>query len=149
MVVCAYTELRWEQTRAAVESVLGQEPGPAQVLLVVDHNADLAARARHELHTATVLESEGPVGLSGARNTGLRAATQPITAFLDDGVAPWVSRAGWTYLVEPFRSPNIVATGGSAPATVAKLSATLAAAHVRLGRWLQLPRAAGLGGGCA
>ena len=38
VVVCAYTEVRWEQTRAAVESVLGQRPRPAQVLLVVDHN---------------------------------------------------------------------------------------------------------------
>ena len=49
VVICAYTEKRWEQTRAALESALGQDPPPEEVLLVVDHNADLAARARREL----------------------------------------------------------------------------------------------------
>lgn len=91
MVVCAHAEARLEQTRAAVESVLGQRPRPAQVLLVVDHNTDLAARARRELAGVSVLENVGPPGRSGARNVGLRAA-QVITAFLDDDAA---ARPGW------------------------------------------------------
>jgi hypothetical protein len=53
-----------EQTCAAVESALGQRPGPAQECQSL---------------RAVVLP-----GLSGARNAGLRAATQVITAFLDD-----------------------------------------------------------------
>ena len=111
VVVCAYTEQRWEQTRAAVESALSQRPRPAEVLLVVDHNADLAARAGRELAEVTVLESDGARGLSGARNAGLRAATQPVTAFLDDDAA---ARPGWlASLVEPYGSPDVVATGGS------------------------------------
>lgn len=110
VVVCAYTERRWEQTRVAVESVLSQHPGPVEVLLVIDHNADLAARARRELAGITVLESDGTPGLSGARNTGLRAATQPVTVYLDDDA---VARPGWlTSLVEPYRSSDVVATGG-------------------------------------
>jgi O-antigen biosynthesis protein len=110
VVICCYTEQRWEQTCAAVKSVLGQDPEPAQVLLVVDHNAALAARARRELTGVTVLESEGPAGLSGARNTGLRAASQPITAFLDDDAE---ARPGWiAALVEPYAHANVVATGG-------------------------------------
>jgi glucosyl-dolichyl phosphate glucuronosyltransferase len=75
VIICAYTERRWQQTCAAVMSALGQHPQPAEVLLVVDHNAGLAARARRELAGVTVLDSEGIPGLSGARNTGLRAAT--------------------------------------------------------------------------
>jgi glucosyl-dolichyl phosphate glucuronosyltransferase len=111
VVICAYTEQRWEQTRAAVESVLDQHPGPIQVLLVVDHNADLAARAHRELAGVSVLESDGPPGLSGARNTGLRAATQPITAFLDDDAE---ARPGWlASLTEPYSHSDVVATGGS------------------------------------
>ena len=110
VVVCAYTERRWEQTRAAVESVLSQHPEPVQILLVIDHNAELAARAHRELAEITVLESDGTPGLSGARNTGLRAATQPVTVFLDDDA---VARPGWlASLVEPYRSSDIVATGG-------------------------------------
>ena len=111
VVVCAYTERRWEQTRVAVESALSQHPEPVEVLLVIDHNADLAARARRELAEVTVLDSDGTPGLSGARNAGLRAATQPITAFLDDDA---VARPGWLKsLVEPYRSSDVVATGGS------------------------------------
>jgi Glycosyl transferase family 2 len=111
VVICAYTEQRWEQTRAAIESVGNQHPRPVQVLLVVDHNAGLAARARRELSRVTVLENDGPPGLCGARNTGLRAATEPITAFLDDDAE---GRPGWlASLVEPYSRHDVVATGGS------------------------------------
>jgi hypothetical protein len=110
VVICAYTWDRWQQTCAAVKSVIEQNPGPSQVLLVVDHNADLAARARCELRGVTVLENDDIRGLSGARNTGLRAASCAITAFLDDDA---VARPGWlASLVEPYRNPDVVATGG-------------------------------------
>jgi hypothetical protein len=111
VVICAYAQRRWAQTRAAVESVLSQAPRPAQVLLVIDHNADLAAEARRSLSGATVVESHEPPGLSGARNTGLQSASQPITVFLDDDAR---ARPGWlAALTEPYASPDVVATGGS------------------------------------
>jgi hypothetical protein len=111
VVICAYTEQRWEETRAAIESVFNQHPRPVQVLLVVDHNAELAARARRHFSRVTVLENDGPAGLCGARNTGLRAATEPITAFLDDDAE---ARPGWLVsLVEPYSRRDVVATGGS------------------------------------
>lgn len=111
VVICAYTERRWDQTCAALKSALSQDPPPAEVLLVVDHNSALAARARKELADVTVLESDAVPGLSGARNTGLRAATQPMTAFLDDDAE---ARPGWlAALVEPYKSPSVVATGGT------------------------------------
>lgn len=111
VVICAYTQRRWAQTCAAVESALSQHPSPAQVLLVIDHNADLAAQARRELPRAMVLESQETPGLSGARNAGLHAASQSITVFLDDDAA---ARPGWlAALVEPYSSPDVMATGGS------------------------------------
>ena len=111
VVICAYTERRWQQTRAALESALRQEPPPQEVLLVVDHNADLAERARREFTSVSVLENAGTPGLSGARNTGLKAATQPVTAFLDDDAE---ARPGWLkHLIAPYSSPDVVATGGS------------------------------------
>jgi len=110
VVICAYTMRRWDALRAAVNSVLSQSPQPAQVLVVIDHNAELAARARLELRGADVLDSDGPAGLSGARNTGLAAAAQPITVFLDDDAE---ARPGWLApLIEPYRSLDVVATGG-------------------------------------
>lgn len=111
VVVCAYTERRWDQTRAALSSVLSQRPAAEQVVLVVDHNPVLAERARRELPTVTVLDSDQEPGLSGARNTGLRAASRPVTVFLDDDAE---ARPGWLgALVEPYRRPDVVATGGS------------------------------------
>jgi GT2 family glycosyltransferase len=111
VVICAYTERRWQQTRAALESVLRQEPPPAEVLLVVDHNAELAERARREFTSVSVLENAGAQGLSGARNTGLKAAAQLITVFLDDDAE---ARPGWLkHLVAPYSSPDVVATGGN------------------------------------
>lgn len=110
VVICAFTETRWEQTKAAVQSVLNQQPPPQQTLLVIDHNDALAARARREYPGLSVLESDGEPGLSGARNTGLRAATCGITAFLDDDA---VARPNWlASLVEPYSDPRVVSTGG-------------------------------------
>lgn len=110
VVICAYTEARWEQTKAALRSVSSQEPPPEQTLLVIDHNDGLSARARQEYPGLEVLDSDGEPGLSGARNTGLRAATCGITAFLDDDA---VARPGWLVaLVEPYNDPRVVSTGG-------------------------------------
>jgi hypothetical protein len=110
VVICAYTERRWDETVAAVRSAVGQRPGPAQVILVIDHNPALAARAREEITGVTVVESREPPGLSGARNTGLRMATEPITVFLDDDAQ---ARDGWlAALVSPYQHPEVVATGG-------------------------------------
>jgi glucosyl-dolichyl phosphate glucuronosyltransferase len=110
VVICAYTMRRWETISAGIDSVLGQRPRPAQVLLVVDHNADLARRARDELPGVEVLESDEPQGLSGARNAGLKAAKHPVTAFLDDDAR---ARPGWlASLVRPYERGDIVATGG-------------------------------------
>src|SRR5258707_5095444 len=110
VVICAYTMRRWDAIRAAIGSVLDQRPGPAQVLLVIDHNPDLARQARDEFPGVEVLESDEPAGLSGARNAGLKAAKQPITAFLDDDAR---ARPGWlASLVRPYESGDIVATGG-------------------------------------
>lgn len=111
VVICAYTQDRWDQIRAAVESVTGQSARPAQVLLVIDHNPQLADRARRDLRGVTVLDSTGLPGLSGARNTGLQASRSSVTAFLDDDAA---ARPGWlASLVEPYRRADVVATGGS------------------------------------
>lgn len=110
VVICAYTLARWDRTRLAVASVLKQRPAPAQLLVVIDHNKELAELARRELAGVTVLDNSAAAGLSGARSTGLQASTQPITVFLDDDAE---ARDGWlASLVEPYREPEVIATGG-------------------------------------
>ena len=112
VVICAYTLDRWSDTVAAVESARGQEPGPREVVLVIDHNDALLARARAEIPATLVVPNTGTRGLSGARNTGVAAASGEIVAFLDDDAA---AEAGWlAALVAPFADPLVTGTGGGA-----------------------------------
>lgn len=111
VVVCAYTERRWDSILAALDSVLRQLPAPAQVVLAVDHNPELAARVRSARPEVTVCESAEAPGVSGARNTGLLTATQPVIVYLDDDIA---ARSGWLEsLVVPLNDPNVVGTAGN------------------------------------
>ena len=81
-----------------------------RVLWGAPPNPPLAARARRTLTGITVLENDGVPGLSGTRNTGLWAAAQPVTVFLDDDAE---ARPGWLRsLTDPYQDANVVATGG-------------------------------------
>ena len=126
VVVCAYTLDRWDDIVMAVESLEGQLPEPEQIVLVIDHNAELLERSRSvwaDRHT--VVANAGDRGLSGARNTGIAWCATDIVAFLDDDAA---ARPGWlAALAAPYADPAVAATGGvavprwpgiAAPATV-------------------------------
>jgi hypothetical protein len=80
VVACAQIK----QIHPVVGSGPGQRPGLAEVLLVVDHNADPGAHTNNELPGVLALESDGGPRLSDTHDAGLRAAAQPIEAFLDD-----------------------------------------------------------------
>jgi Glycosyl transferase family 2 len=87
-----------------------------------------ARRPDGQLAGVTVLDSDCPPGLPGARNTGLLAASGEITAFLDDDAEV---RPGWLApLVELNRSPGVVAPG--------EVCTLMAAPRVRLGSGLWL-----------
>lgn len=110
VVICAYTEERWEELAAAAASAEGQEPRP-EVIVVVDHNADLLVRARVRLARAHVIPNRHARGLSGARNSGVEAAAGEIVAFLDDDAcaAPgWLAR-----LCAPYADARVVGVGGA------------------------------------
>src|SRR5919106_5360944 len=84
VVVCCFTLDRWNDLTAAVRSLRDQSRRPFEVVVVVDNNAALSARARRELPGVRVIDSAGERGLSAARNTGVAAARGEIVAFLDD-----------------------------------------------------------------
>ncbi|MGY2078729.1 glycosyltransferase family 2 protein [Modestobacter sp. SYSU DS0657] len=109
-VVCAYTLDRWSALAEAVTSLLTQTRPLDQVLLVIDHNDLLLARARAEFPAVTVLPSSGPRGLSGARNTGTAAATGDVVAFLDDDA---VAAPTWAEeMLAAYRDPAVIGVGG-------------------------------------
>ncbi|TNM67472.1 glycosyltransferase family 2 protein [Streptomyces sp. NP160] len=94
VVVCAYTPQRTASVLAAVAEARRQCDGPLdEVVLVVDHAPQLAAALAAAVPDGVVVvESTGPRGLSGARNTGVCATTAELLVFLDDDALP---RPGW------------------------------------------------------
>ncbi|PWT75850.1 MAG: family 2 glycosyl transferase, partial [Chloroflexi bacterium] len=84
VIICSYTEARWDDLRAAVSSVARQNATPVEIIVVIDHNAVLLERAQADLDGVIVLENQEEQGLSGARNTGVKAAHGSLIGFLDD-----------------------------------------------------------------
>ena len=110
VVICAYTEDRWDQLTAAVASVHDQTRPAAETIVVVDHCPPLERRVAAAFPAVTVVPSTGRPGLSGARNTGLGLPVGEIVAFLDDDAqaAPdWLER-----LADGYR-PEVVGVGGA------------------------------------
>jgi GT2 family glycosyltransferase len=110
VVICAYTEDRWDDLVAAVASVQGQSESPREIVVVVDHNSALIEHVRLQIPGVVVVENREPRGLSGARNSGVAAAQGAIIAFLDDDAitAPdWLER-----LTAGYKDPQVLGIGG-------------------------------------
>lgn len=114
VVICAYTEDRWEDILAAVASVRAQSRPALETLLVVDHNTALLDRLAAEYKEADapvrVLANAGPRGLSAGRNTGVVASKGEVIAFLDDDAVAerdWLRR-----FAEGYADPRVLAVGG-------------------------------------
>jgi GT2 family glycosyltransferase len=111
VVICAYTERRWEDILAAVASIRAQTRPPVRTILVVDHNPSLIARARTAFPELMVIPNSGPRGLSGARNTGVSHAIGDVVAFLDDDA--WAQPDWLDRLAAGYRNPSVVGVGGA------------------------------------
>lgn len=111
MIICAYTQKRWDDTLAAVASVREQSLAAHETIVVVDHNPALYERLAAELpDDVTVVQNQELQGLSGGRNTGVRVAQGEILAFLDDDA---VAEADWLkVLVDCYAEPAVAGAGG-------------------------------------
>lgn len=110
VVICVYTEDRWDQICAAVQSLRVQTFKPAQIILVVDYNSTLYKRLVNAMPDVTVVENTDSKGLSGARNTGVALARTEIVAFLDDDATAdhdWLK-----YINDAYADPAIFGVGG-------------------------------------
>jgi glucosyl-dolichyl phosphate glucuronosyltransferase len=111
VIICAYTEERWNDLVAAVESVRGQTLTAKEIIVVVDHNQQLLERVQHNLPGVIAVENTEVRGLSGARNSGIAVAGSDIIAFLDDDA---VASPNWLMsLNEGFSDPQVLGVGGA------------------------------------
>ncbi|HET6483082.1 MAG TPA: glycosyltransferase family 2 protein [Actinoplanes sp.] len=111
VVIPTYSERRWESLRRTVVSARDQKVTPAEIIVVVDHNASLLERAKAEFPDVTVLENTSQRGASGNRNTGAFHSRSELIAFLDDDT---VADPAWLgNLAAPFGDPSVVGAGGS------------------------------------
>ncbi|MGI5531639.1 glycosyltransferase family 2 protein [Streptomyces syringium] len=119
VVICVYTEDRWDDILAAVSSVRDQSWPALETLIVVDHNPALLRRLAKTFgddgaggapDRVRVLANAGPRGLSAGRNTGTSASTGEVIAFLDDDA---VAERDWLrYFAEAYADPRVMAVGG-------------------------------------
>lgn len=110
VIICAYTEARWDDLVAAVNSVRQQTLPAAEIIVVIDHNPQLLERVQDHISDVIAVENVEVRGLSGARNSGIAVARSYIIAFLDDDA---VATANWLRSLHGgFNSQQILGVGG-------------------------------------
>jgi GT2 family glycosyltransferase len=111
VVICTYSQDRWQDLTRSVQSVAEQAHAPLEILLVIDHNEELLARATAAWPDLRVVPNREEQGLSGGRNTGLSLAKGEIVAFLDDDASAerdWLAELGRAY-----HDPTVLGVGGA------------------------------------
>ncbi len=110
VVICAYTEDRWDTLVAGVQSVRDQRRPADQLVIVVDHNEALLLRASIAFPDTEVVGNEADRrGIAGARNTGAGRASGDVIAYLDDDA---VAEPDWlAELLDPYKDPTVIGTG--------------------------------------
>lgn len=111
VIVCAYTELRWDDLLNAVDSLHAQTHPASEIILVIDHNPALYERAQAQFPDLTVVTNTEKRGLSGARNSGIAVARGDLIAFMDEDA---VADAEWLeHLNAGFLDPKTIGVGGA------------------------------------
>jgi GT2 family glycosyltransferase len=116
VIIC--TRNRPKQLRNCLSSLRTLSPQPHEIIVVDnDPSSNLTAPAVADFPEARYL-AEPRVGLSAARNTGIRNSKNEIIAFTDDDV---IVHPGWIgAILRGFEDPGIIAlTGAVLPAELA------------------------------
>ncbi len=119
VVICTYTDARWDLLERAVASVQVQSVTPRQILICVDHNDALLERclatwgpdAAPEGPPVQVFANRFAGRLGSARNTGVERVTADVVAFLDDDAEAdptWLET-----LLQVYVEDGAVAVGGA------------------------------------
>jgi glycosyltransferase involved in cell wall biosynthesis len=111
VVVCSFSEERWEDLVSAIASLQAQTISASEILVAVDHNRGLAQRADAELANVRVIENTFARGAAGSKQSGAMAAKGDVVAFMDDDAT---AEPGWlAALAAPYEDPRVIGVGGA------------------------------------
>lgn len=109
VIIPTYTKTRWSWLRDAVASVHVQTVPALETIVVVDHNPELLEEISREFPEVIAVPNIGERGVSGARNSGVKASSGEVVAFLDDDS---VARNDWlATLLRHIMKPGVVGAG--------------------------------------
>lgn len=110
IIVCAYTEKRWDDLLAAIESIKMQSHKAEQIIVSIDHNDALFERAKLALPDVTLVRNTQERGLSGARNSAIEVAIGDVIVFMDEDA---IAQKDWLeHLLHHYTDDNIAGVGG-------------------------------------
>ncbi len=112
-IICVHTLERWDHICDAVRSLEMQTHRPDELIVAVDNNPDLFAKASSLTSSlVTVVHNTGAKGVSGTRNVAAELSSCDVLAFLDDDA---VADPHWLESLQRwYDDPTIVGVGGPA-----------------------------------
>ena len=113
VIVCTHSLDNFQNLMDAVDSLLNQTHKELEIIVVVDGNQELyekIAKVHDGQEKINIVAIKENVGLSGARNEGIRAAHGEAVAFTDDDA---VAEERWVEsLVDAYKKFDAIAVGG-------------------------------------
>jgi O-antigen biosynthesis protein len=111
VVVCCFTEERWDDLSECLESLFVQTHAPDEIVVIVDHHPAMLERVQQTWDGwVKAYANIHPKGSAGSQNTSLEVVTSDIVAFID---AAAVATPSWLeHLLRHYESPSVIAAGG-------------------------------------
>jgi hypothetical protein len=109
VIIPTYTKARWDWLHECVASVQAQLVPTLEIIVVVDHNPELLEEIGREFPDVIAVPNIGGRGVSGARNSGVKASRGEVVAFLDDDS---IATPDWlAILLGHIMTPGVVGVG--------------------------------------
>jgi hypothetical protein len=109
VIIPTYTRARWDWLHECVASVRAQTVPALEIIVVVDHNPELLEEIASEFPDVIAVPNIGGRGVSGARNSGVKASRGEVVGFLDDDS---IAREDWlSTLLRHIVTPGVVGVG--------------------------------------
>ncbi len=109
VIIPTYSKDRWDWLHECVASAKAQTVPPLEIIVVVDHNPELLEEISAKVPGVIAVPNIGDRGVSGARNSGVKASRGEIVAFLDDDA---IATPDWlATLLRHIVTPGVVGVG--------------------------------------